>query len=213
MGKSKFILQGLTPRTHIEAVRRLFEVAGLERIIIGVAFANERGVELLADEIEPVGDKVTALVGIRNAITSRQGLTRLLELGVTLFVVDTGRRTLLFHPKLYFARGTTEARLVVGSANLTAGGLNNNIEAGVAIDLDLANNADRVLAAEIEDEFDQTVSRFSNNIIAVETVQAIQDLQDTNRLLDEAEIRIRLLWPPNDRTRSGSCVSCDELTG
>jgi hypothetical protein len=22
-----------------------------------------------------------------------------------------------------------------------------------------------------------------------------------------------LLWPPNDRTRSGSCVSCDELTG
>jgi hypothetical protein len=22
-----------------------------------------------------------------------------------------------------------------------------------------------------------------------------------------------VLWPPNDRTRSGSCVSCDELTG
>jgi hypothetical protein len=26
-------------------------------------------------------------------------------------------------------------------------------------------------------------------------------------------IRILLLWPPNDRTRSGSCVSCDELPG
>src|ERR1700678_2447277 len=140
MGKSKFILQGLTPRTHIEAVKRLFEVESLERVIVSVAFANERGVELVADKIEPVGDKVTAFVGIRNAITSRQGLIRLLELGVNLFVVDTGLRHLLYHPKLYFTRGADEARLVIGSANLTTGGLNNNIEAGLAIDLDLANN-------------------------------------------------------------------------
>src|ERR1700730_9098978 len=101
MGKRKFILQGFTPRTHIQAVRRLFEVADMERVILSVAFANEGGVELVAEQIEPVGDKVTAFVGIRNAITSRQGLIRLLELGVNLFVVDTGSPNILFHPKLY----------------------------------------------------------------------------------------------------------------
>jgi len=191
MAKSKFILQGFTPRTHIEAVRRLFEVAELERVIMSVAFANEGGVELLADQIEPVGDKVTAFVGIRNAITSRQGLTRLLELGVKLFAVDTGSPNLLFHPKLYFVRGTEEARLVIGSANLTAGGLNNNVEAGMATDLDLADDDDCALAEEIENEFDESVTKFPVNVIALKTAEAIQELQDTNRLLDETVIRAR----------------------
>jgi hypothetical protein len=75
MAKSKFILQGFTPRTHVEAVRRLFDVDEIERVILSVAFANQGGVELLAPQIESVSSKVMAFVGIRNPITSRQAFT------------------------------------------------------------------------------------------------------------------------------------------
>jgi HKD family nuclease len=191
MAKSKFILQGFTPRNHIEAVRRLFEADGLDRVIMSVAFANQGGVELLAPQIEPVGSKVTAFVGIRNPITSRQALARLLELGVSLIAVDTGSPNVLFHPKLYFARGAEEARLVIGSANLTPGGLNNNIEAGMATDLDLSDEDDSALADEIEKEFDDSLTKFPANVFAVETEAAIQALQDANRVIDETAIRER----------------------
>jgi HKD family nuclease len=189
MGKSQFILQGFTPRTHLEAVRRLFEVAGMAKAILSVAFANEAGVELVAEQIERAGNKTTAFVGINNAITSRQALTRLFQLGVRLFVVDTGSPNILFHPKLYFARGAEQARLIVGSANLTAGGLNNNVEAGMAVELDLAIDADRAVAEQVEAEFDRSLTTFATNITAMENLEAIQHLQDTNRLLDEAVIR------------------------
>lgn len=191
MAKSKFILQGFTPRNHIEAVRRLFEVDGLDRVIMSVAFANQGGVELLVPQIKPVGSKVTAFVGIRNPITSRQALARLLELGVRLIAVDSGSPNVLFHPKLYFASGGEEARLVIGSANLTAGGLNNNIEASMATDFDLSNEDDCALADEIEKEFDDSLTKFPANVFAVETEAAFQALQDSNRVIDETAIRER----------------------
>jgi HKD family nuclease len=54
------------------------------------------------------------------------------KIGVNVYTVDTGSRAVIFHPKLYLVRGEKVARLVIGSANLTLGGLNNNVEAGLS---------------------------------------------------------------------------------
>ena len=50
-------------------------------------------------------------------------------------------------------QATQESRagLVVGSANLTLGGLNNNIEAGMSLDLNLADAPDKAIADAMAD--------------------------------------------------------------
>ena len=94
--------------------------------------------------------RATVFVGIRNDTTSYQGLARLHRIVSQLYTVDTGSRTLIFHPKLYLVRGKEHARLVIGSANLTLAGLNNNIEAGMLLDFDLTDAADKAEIDKIE---------------------------------------------------------------
>jgi HKD family nuclease len=186
MAEKEFILQGFTRRTHVVAVKRLFEIPNIKRVILSVAFVNEGGVTLIADVLKAVAGRVTIFAGIRNDITSSQGLAFLLGLGVKVFVVDTGSRHVLFHPKLYFVKSDEHARVVIGSANLTIGGLNNNIEAGVAIDLDLSNPADATLAKSIEDKLDAMPTEYPGHVIQLTKKSELEALLESGRLLDEA---------------------------
>jgi HKD family nuclease len=88
---------------------------------------SESGVQQIEAVLRSHADRVTVFAGIRNDITSQQGLALLHDIGVKLYTVDTGSRAVIFHPKLYLVRGRTNARFVVGSANLTLGGLNNKV--------------------------------------------------------------------------------------
>jgi len=49
-------------------------------------------------------------------------------MGVNLFLVDTGSANIIFHPKLYVFELDNCYKIIIGSANLTSGGLNSNIE-------------------------------------------------------------------------------------
>lgn len=197
MATKDFILQGFTPRTHLVAVRRLFDLSGLSKATLSVAFVTANGVELLADDLKKHASKVTVFAGIRNDITSQQGLARLLELGVKLHVVDTGSRNVLFHPKLFVARSVKLARIVIGSANLTIGGLNNNIEAGIAIDCDMALAADKALADTIETQLSQLVHNFPDHVLPVTNANELEALLECGRLVDEAAVP-----PPRPSTAS-----------
>lgn len=185
MAKKEFIFQGFTPKTHKEAIARLFEVAGIERVIVSVAFVNRSGTELLEKQLKKHSAKTKAFIGIRNDITSTQGAKHLLDLGVSLFLVDTGSRSVLFHPKLYLVKGASHARLVIGSANLTIGGLNNNIEAGFAIELDLKSADEKALVEDIEKEFDTLTKDYPAHIIPISKAAELDALQATGRLIDE----------------------------
>lgn len=185
MAKKEFILQGFTAKTHQEAIIRLFDVPNIERVIVSVAFVNRSGVELLEAKLKKHSAKTKAFIGIRNDITSTQGAKHLLDLGVSLFLVDTGSRSVLFHPKLYLVKGAAHARLVIGSANLTIGGLNNNIEAGFAIELDLKNADEKALVEGIEREFDALAKDYPDHIIPVAKAAELDALQATGRLIDE----------------------------
>lgn len=213
MATKEFILQGFTAKTHREAVRRLFDVPDIKRVIVSVAFVNRGGVELLASQLREYSANVNAFIGIRNDITSTQGAKRLLELGVSLTVVDTGSRSVVFHPKLYLVKGATHARLIVGSANLTIGGLNNNVEAGFAVELDLSVIDERELVEGIEKEFDALTASYPHHIFMIESAAELDALQAAGRLVDEMAAsprsasvatspaedpvpRIRLMSPP-----------------
>lgn len=175
-------------RTHTSALERVLELPSLDAAIISVAYLNEGGVLLVKDKLKIVAGKVTAFVGIRNDTTSLQGLQHLLVMGVNLYVVDTGSARLIFHPKLYMASSKKEARLVIGSANFTAGGLNNNIEAGVALDLDRADKDDEALHKQITDEFAALPKSHPDHAIRITKATQLEDLVKEERLLDETEV-------------------------
>ncbi|HWU70188.1 MAG TPA: phospholipase D family protein, partial [Pseudoxanthomonas sp.] len=186
MAKKKFILQGFTAKTHKDALADLFQVADVQRVIFSIAFVNSDGVRLIEAKIKEHAPRTTAFIGIRNDITSLQAAKLLLGLGITLYVVDTGSRRVIYHPKIYLVRGQQQTRLIIGSANLTPGGLNNNIEAGVVAECDMGDHADRLLVESIESGFDEQPPAYPENILLITTAAQLDQLHKKGLLVDEA---------------------------
>lgn len=180
-------------------MERLLKLKEVEHCILSAAFVNMGGVALVSQHIKPIAKQVTFYAGIRNDITSRQALEALLDLGVKLYVVDTGSRRVIFHPKIYAARSKVVGHLLIGSANFTAGGLNNNIEGGVSLDLDLKDAADSKLYKSIEDEFAGLQGKHPKHVFQITNAAELKKLEDEDRLLDETKVE-----PPRPITISKS---------
>lgn len=186
MAKKEFILQGFTTRTHANAVRESFDIPDIKRVTLSVAFVSESGVQEIEEKLKLYAANTTIFAGIRNDITSHQGLTRLHSVvGNKLYTVDTGARNLLFHPKLYFVCGEAHARLIVGSANLTLGGLNNNIEASMVLDFDLADKDDKAVVDNIETLLSSLPADYPAHVVKVRSISELDDLLLSGRIADE----------------------------
>lgn len=192
----ELILQGLTKRTHAAVLGEMFSTE-VQRAIISVAFVSQDGVNHIQPLLAAHAAKITVFAGIRNEITSAQALKRLLEIGVSLYAVDTGSRGLLFHPKLYHVRGDDKAKLSVGSANLTLGGMNNNIEAGLLLDLSLGNEDHSAFLEGLEASFDALKLEHPKNVFEIVDDAAIDELLDAGRLIDEVAAP-----PPHTATKA-----------
>jgi hypothetical protein len=87
--------------------------------------------------------------------TSREGLADLLDAtpnGQIYIYRNNGPYT--FHPKVYLFKSAHHADVIVGSGNLTGGGLFTNYEASLALTLDLAAEADVAFLRLIEATLD-----------------------------------------------------------
>lgn len=197
--RKTFLLQGLTERTHLVALRTLLAQATPHRVLLSVAYVTQGGVDLIASAVSAAGCRVDAFVGIRNGVTTLEGLSALVEAGATVHCVDTGAQQLLFHPKIYLAWGRTRAGVIIGSANLTVGGLNNNIESSVVLDLDATKDEDTDFLESICAEFDGLSAAYPQNIVHVERVDELKSLYEQGRLVDEASS----LPPRGSRVTSG----------
>jgi HKD family nuclease len=207
MAKKEFILQGITARTHADALRELFDIDDIERVFFSVAFVSESGVQQIEKELKTHGNRVIVFAGIRNDITSHQGLARLHSIpGSTLYTVDTGSRTLTFHPKVYLVRAKARARLIVGSANLTLGGLNNNVEAGLMLDFDLTDATDKAIVDEVESRLAALPAEYPSNVVKVGAVAELDAMLTSGRLVDEMAIP-----PPRPATSAGGAGASDNV--
>jgi HKD family nuclease len=198
MPTKQFLLQGFTDKTHANAVNELLDIPDIEKVILSVAFISESGVGLIEAGLKRHHDYLTIYAGIRNDITSHQALTKLHALGASVVTVDTGSRHILFHPKLYLARSDVAARLIVGSANLTLGGLNNNIEAGMILDFDLSLDSERAVVETIEDQFEALANEHPQHVVLVNQTADLDQLLASGRLIDE-----NLMPPSRPATSSG----------
>lgn len=207
MAVKEFILQGFTSRTHADVVRELFTLQDIKKVFISVAFVSESGVEQIAAHLEANSKKVTVFAGVRNDITSYQGLSRLFNISDKLYIVDTGSRMVVFHPKIYMVCGKTHARLLIGSANLTLGGLHNNIEAGMLFHFDLSDAADKSVVDVIEAQFKGMTTDYPNNILKINSIGELDSMLANGRLTDEMAIP-----PPRPSTSAGAMSTSDPIT-
>ena len=184
--EKKFILQGTTSDSYLDEIVEAISIPEISRIIISVAFLNRRGFALLADIIKPNADKAIVLAGIRNGITSAQGLLSCIECGCKTYAVDTGSKSVIFHPKIYFGRNAEKAQLVLGSANLTVGGLNSNIEAGLKIEIDLNVAKDAAFVADLESKITGIITEFPDHVFEVSSDDVVKTLLASGRLVDES---------------------------
>jgi HKD family nuclease len=190
MAQLELILQAATDATHARAIQGLLNRIPADSVLISVAFVREAGVEAIEAALRPVATRSRFFVGIRNDITSVQGIKRLLRLRAQVYAVDTGSRDTIFHPKLYLVVEDAQwAGMVMGSANLTHGGLYNNIEASTLITLDLNNAADRAFVEQTNHSFDELLRSHPRHVFAINTQADADDLFRSGRLVDEAIIR------------------------
>jgi HKD family nuclease len=147
---------------------------------IAVAFAKRAGIMALAEPIRQLtalNNGVEAFVGIDVQGTSREALQELLDLGVTTYIFHNPAAT--FHPKLYLFEGPAWAFAIIGSSNLTAGGLYTNYELGLEIELNLATPRDTVIHEELRSVFEKL--RTARNT-AVLTPSLLKELNDRDML-------------------------------
>jgi HKD family nuclease len=185
MAELDFILQAVTTANHAKALQALLALPNPSEVLVSVAFVREPGLEAVEAAIKPLATKTTFFIGIRNDITSIQAVKRLLAMKVKLYAVDTGSRGILFHPKLYMAASVSKASVIIGSANLTFGGLHNNIEVSTRVDLDLSNAADKKFYDAVTNAFAEMLKKHPQHIFLIKDSKHADKLFDSGRLADE----------------------------
>lgn len=129
--------------------------AAINELDVVVAWAKRSGLRRVRTQLEAVRDRpgtTRLIVGIDEGGATRQGLELAREIFSSVHVFhDNSWRT--FHPKIYLAVGGDRARLLVGSNNLTAGGVFFNYEA--ALECVLTLPADQGLVDEVRDHIDR----------------------------------------------------------
>ena len=191
MAEIDILLQGLRKDDdHETAVNALLEIKDVEYYLFSLAFARQNGVERISGNLKKVSDKTKIFVGIRNGITSIQSIFALQKIGINPYVVDTATSKKMFHPKIYAAYSDKSAHVILGSANLTFGGLNQNIEASSYLILDREKEKDNAFVNNLIQTLANMPMLYPEHVFQVcSPKQAVLLLQE-GRLEDERLINL-----------------------
>ncbi|MCK6579755.1 MAG: phospholipase D family protein [Anaerolineae bacterium] len=164
-----------------------------------IAFVKKSGVQHLYEPLQQFvlsGKTVRLVVGIDQQVTSQDGLKLLLE-GVSstgqIWVNHTkSSRPVTFHPKIYLFEGTDSAFLIIGSGNLTSGGLFTNDEASLVQTLDPQISEDAELLNEVKSALDRWCDETQDNVWRLND-EVLQHLVDEDYVRSEAAARAEAL--------------------
>lgn len=128
-------------RTHNMAVVLSQTIAPANDTRIAVAFISRAGLKAIESGIMSsleAGGTFEFLVGLDGKITDPRALKFLYELvqqntNVSLYCYTTPEKASIYHPKVYLLQNANQITAIVGSSNLTVGGLKTNIEANVLL--------------------------------------------------------------------------------
>ncbi|MGH3005644.1 MAG: hypothetical protein ACRDOS_07055 [Gaiellaceae bacterium] len=177
-----------------------------------VAFLKRSGFRQLASPLDDFlgqpGSDVVISVGIDHDGTSLEGLQdlwRVMSNRGELYVFKEGQggQARTFHPKAYLFEKADEALALVGSGNLTAGGLFTNHEMTLSISLDLDDPDSRAFHTVLRSQID-VWQRPSAACRSVDSV-LLKALFESGELIPEATIQAGAR-AARARTRGGPAV-------
>ena len=130
-----------------DAVTKQFRQA--HRADLVIAYVQESGVSLLKKYIANTNREVRLVCSFDMEITDPLAVKQLMDMGVTVKIYQAPRGTL--HAKLWlFEYASGEQSCLIGSANLSAAALRDNVEAGVLI----TSERDRQFVDKAREAFD-----------------------------------------------------------
>ncbi len=163
-----------------------------------VAFVKRSGVNHIADSLRAFARRghIRMAVGVDLLGTSVEGLESLLECvggqgEVWVFHNENGPT---FHPKMYVFSNDRNAEVIIGSGNLTQGGLFENYEASIALALDLADPDDHGVLTGIEAVLNAYFDRRPGTAVAL-TAETLERLTADGYIVPEVEMRPRTRRP------------------
>lgn len=157
-----------------------------------VAFAKNSGVLRLKPALEQFkarGAEINIFVGIDLDGTSYEALISLSKLADKLYVVHT-ESDQTFHSKVYNFKKKDRSIVVVGSNNLTAGGLWTNLESCSIEQLDLSEQSDRSVQCQI-DSYISDITEMQGLSMEIKCQEDIEALLEAGYVSKEAKTRIR----------------------
>lgn len=148
-----------------------------------VAFAKRSGVQHVEDKLKEFigkGKSARVVVGVDFGGTTAEGLEAMLDaLGETgeLFVNHDESTFTTFHPKIYFFEGAEKSILVIGSGNLTQGGLYSNDEGFAILELDPSAPDDLAVIDQYKEDFGKWCDEDSETVRRVDKdfIEALKD--------------------------------------
>jgi HKD family nuclease len=185
--------EGTDLRDFLHAVA---EDEGLNTLRVIVAWAKRSGLGRAASDLQAIrsrGGKVLTIVGLSEGGATEQGLRVLLDLSDEAYVFYDASRT--FHPKVYLASGDSHALLLVGSHNLTAGGLAWNYEAGIWCKLDITQEPDNKILEDVIAFFDRLLDD-TNVCVPLNSLSLAAMLADPSLIIQDEDSRSK---PPSNQ--------------
>jgi HKD family nuclease len=171
--RHQILLQLTGEKDHLyERLNELLEREDLVRVRMAVAYARWDGIGLIAENLESFladGGEFQCIYGVNNGVTTPDSFLYSLYLqelyGGHSYAgaVEDAYKNATFHPKFFEFQYKDETIAVIGSANLTGGGLARNAELCVEVSADngsdfvksLENCWDGISASAIEIDLDR----------------------------------------------------------
>ncbi|MND45342.1 hypothetical protein D3C80_361990 [compost metagenome] len=157
-----------------------------------VAFAQTSGVLRIKAAIEQfrsLGGRVNVIVGVDLSGTSYEALTSLLINTDSLAVVHSEKRQ-TFHPKIYHLEGGEGDLLIVGSNNLTGGGLWTNFETSLFVQISNSKESSDALNSQLRD-YQKIITDIKDSFLNIRNQDDIDTLLHNGYLLKEVDAQVR----------------------
>lgn len=191
-----FISQGFNPSgPHFyKAVDKIGEILSNPKVTkfqAFVAFANESGVSSILPDIQAMidrGGNAHVYIGVDLQGTSKEALERLLNTSIPASIVHS-RNSVTYHPKIYTFEGDNYCAVLVGSSNMTSGGLDQNIEASLFVEgEDITYQEAKSVLDSIDSQYADIING-STDICSQLTPALLQILLDGKVVISEKEGR------------------------
>lgn len=181
------------------------------------AFASESGIYGLSQYLNTAKanfKNLSLIVGVDLEGTSKEALEEILALDINGYIFYQKEQP-IFHPKIYLFEGAKEFKLIIGSSNLTRGGLFTNIESSMLIEFASDNKEGLELLSELKDYYKSLFDFSDPNLFKISS-KVIADFYADGIIPDEATRRSNfhkhLITPTSSTTAAQKKVGIQKRT-